>query len=122
MIEQILLYLISFGLFLVLQSLVINGIHECFRGEKLVDGISGKVDYQGMILYMIAPKIIEKYKRKFFSKNLYSCVKCMSSTYGAITFWPLVIYLFKWHWVEVPIFIFDVFSLVSLNWYIYKKL
>lgn len=118
----ILYYIIGFLLFAVLQSLFINGIHESLKGQKLVDGISGKVQYQGMILYMIAPKILEKYKYRFWSKSLYTCVQCMGSTYGALTFWPLVIYLFGFHFIEIFVFIMDVFILVYLNRYFYNKL
>lgn len=117
------LYCIIFGaLFIIMQSFFINGVHECFKGKKLVDGVSGREDYQGMIFYMIAPKFFEKHRHKLWSKNLWTCVKCMSLPYGALTFFPMVIFLFGWHWQEILLFIFDVFILVSFNWFIYKKL
>jgi hypothetical protein len=119
---NILLYLISFSVFVVLQSLAINGIYESFRGSAIKDDVSGKVSYQGMVFYMIAPKFFEKYKYKYWSKNIFSCIKCMSSTYGALTYFPFVVYVFGFRWIEVPVFLFDVFVLVTLNWMIYKKL
>lgn len=122
MIENYLYYIIYGFVFIVMQSLFINGVHECFKGSKLVDGITKKVDYQGMIFYLFAPEFFEKNKNKLWAKNLWTCVKCMSLPYGAITFFPMVIYLFGWHWEEIPFFVFDLFILVSTNWYIYKKL
>lgn len=122
MIETVLLYLIGFVVFMFVQGLFVNGVYECFRGEKLVDGVTGKVDYQGMVFYEIAPKFFENNKRKKWSKPFWSCVKCMASVHSAITFWPLVIYFFGWHLIEVPVYILDAFCLVSFNWWIYKKL
>jgi|GEM_PF-2234799 len=121
MIVDVLLYLIAFSFFVVLQSLVINGIHDSCRGQKLVDGVTGKVDYQGMIFYELAPKFFEKYKTKKWSRPIWSCVKCMSSVWGAITFLPLIIWLFGWHWIELFILCMDIFILVYLNWFFYKK-
>lgn len=118
---MILYYLVIFSVFVVLQSLFINGVHDCFKGKKLVDGVTSKVDYQGMIFYMMAPSFFEKYRYKIWTKNLWGCVKCMSLPYGAITFFPVAIYLLGWHWEEIPIFVFDVFILVYLNFYFYKK-
>ena len=121
MIEEIVLYLVCFLIFVLLQSMAINGLHECFKGSKLVDGISGKVDYQGMIFYMIAPKFFERNKYRFWAK-VYTCVKCMSGWAGTVSFWSIVLPVFGFHCIEVVINIFDVLVLVSLNGYIYKKL
>lgn len=121
MIQTVLLYVISFAIFVVLQSLFINGLHDCFRGNKLVDGLSGKVDYDGMVFYMIAPAFIERNKHKKWSKPCYSCIKCMASLWGALTYWPLVIFIFGFHWVEAMVFVYDVFILVFLNWIFYKR-
>lgn len=122
MIVNVLLYLISFSVFVILQSLAINGWHECFTGEKLIDGVTKTIDYQGMIGYMIAPKWIEKNKRKAWLKPVIGCIKCESSVMGGITFWGAVIPIFGFHPIEILVFIFDVFILVSLNWFIFKRL
>jgi len=121
MIGDVLLYLISFSFFVVLQSLAINGWHECFTGQKLVDGPTGKIDYQGMIGYMIAPKWIEKNKKKVWLKPIVGCIKCESSVIGGITFWGTVLPIFGFHLIEILPFIFDVFILVYLNFFFYKK-
>lgn len=121
MIEQVLLYLISFSLFVVLQSLMINGINESCKGEKLVDGVTGKVSYQGMIFYELAPKFFDKYKSKWWSRPLWVCVKCMASFWGTVTFLPFVIYLFGFRWIELFVLCMDIFILVYLNYYFYKK-
>jgi hypothetical protein len=122
MIEEIVLYLVCFLIFVVLQSMVINGIKECFQGSKLVDGVSGKVDYQGMIFYMIAPKFFERVKNRTWVKPLWGCVKCMSSVWGGITFWSIVLPVFGFHAIEILVFIFDVFILVYLNYFFYKRI
>ncbi len=116
------LYGICFLIMVFIQALIINGIHECFQGEAIRDDLKQKTFYQGMIFYMIAPKFFERNKYKFWAKNIYGCVKCMSSTFGAITYFPLVIWLFGFRWVEIPIFFADVFCLVVMNWLIYKRI
>jgi len=120
MAQEIVLYLVSFLIFVVLQAMAINGIFELFRGSKINDLIKGEI-YKGNLFYMISPKFFEKNKDKFWASNLFGCVKCMSSTYSLITFFPLVIYLFGFHWEEIFIWAFDAFILVFLNYFFYKK-
>lgn len=122
MIIDLILYFIGFLLFVLIQGLIINGVHECFQGGAIKDELKGKIFYQGMIFYMLAPKFFERNKYKSWSKPFYSCVKCQSSVWGAITYFPFVIWLFDFHWCEIPIFIADVFCLVVVNWIIYKKI
>lgn len=102
----ILEYLISFFVFIILQSLFINGVKDLF-GE-------------GMILYKFR-KFIDNNVKDFWRKPIYSCTKCMSSLYGAITFFPTVIYLFGFRWEEIPVLIFDVCILVYTNYFFYKR-
>lgn len=54
-------------------------------------------------------------------KPLIQCIKCMASFWGGLTFWPVVLYLFGFHFLEIPIFFADMFSLVYINWIFYKK-
>ncbi len=115
------LYLVGFCLFVVLQSLAINGIHYALQGGCINDFNKGKV-CKGNMLYMIWPTFFERNRSKWWSSAAYSCIKCMSSCWGAITFWPVVVYLFGFHWVQVGVFLFDVPILCSLNFYIYKRL
>lgn len=115
------LFMIGFIVMSLLQAIIINGVHESLQGAALKDDLSKKTTYQGNILYMIAPRFIEKYKYRYWSKPLYSCIKCMSSIHGALTYWPLVIYLFGFKWEEIPVYLADVFALVFLNYYFYKK-
>lgn len=115
-------YIVCFFLFTILQSLAINGMHESMKGSALKDDINNKINYQGNILYMISPRFFEKYKYKYWSKPLFSCVKCMASVYGALTYWPIMILLFGFNWFEVLVFVWDIPILVSLNYWIYKKL
>ena len=115
------LYLVGFCLFVVLQSLAINGLYYAFQGGCVQDLHKGKV-CKGNVFYMVWPFFFERNKVKWWSSPLYSCIKCMSSVWGAITFWPIVVYLFRFHWIQIGIFLFDVPILCSLNYYIYKKL
>jgi hypothetical protein len=119
---DIFLYLLGFCFFVVLQALAINGVKEALTGSALKDDINHKINYQGNILYMMAPKFFEKYKYRSWSKPLYSCIRCMASLWGALTYWPLVILLFGFNWVEMIVFAWDVFILVTLNYWVYKKL
>lgn len=111
----------SFFLFVILQGLFINGMYESFRGGCVNDITKGKY-CTGNILYMISPKFFEQHKNKYWSKPLYTCVRCMSSVWGGATFWPVVIYFFGFHLIEFPAYVFDVFVLVAVNPIIYKKI
>jgi hypothetical protein len=75
-----------------------------------------------MIFYMIAPAFFERVKHKNWIKPLWGCIKCESSVIGGITFWSVVLPVFGFHGIEVLIFIFDVFILISLNWFVYKRI
>lgn len=121
MIEQVVLYIISFSIFVVLQSLIINGIKTCFEGGCTNDIEKGKV-CNGMIFYKLNSEFFEMNKDKWWAAPVFNCIKCMASFWGFITFWPIIIWLFGFHSIEILIFIFDIFILVSLNWWIYKKL
>ena len=121
MIEQIVLYVIGFAIFLILQSLAINGWHTCFEGGCVEDIHAGK-KCSGNIFYKISPSFFEKNKGKEWARPLWGCVRCESSVIGALTYWPVVLSLFGFYSVEVLVFIFDVFILVSLNYYIYKRI
>ena len=98
-------YLISFAIFIILQSLFINGVNESFT--------------DGNIFYSLR-KRLDDILKEWVKKPLYSCVKCQSSFYGIITFMPTVVYLYGFKWVEIPILIFDIFILVTVNFIIYK--
>jgi len=113
--------LVEFLIFIILQALCINGIHYCFHGGCVNDIVKGKV-CSGNVFYKISPSFYEKHRGKWWTFPLWNCVRCMASVYGSLTFWPTVIYLFGFHYVEIPVWIFDMFILVTVNWIIYKKL
>lgn len=115
-------YILSFCLFTVIQALAINGIHYCFKGESVKNDLTGKIVYSGNVFYSMAPKFFEKNKYKWWAKPLWKCVRCMASVYSIITFWPVIISIFGWHYEELFIWGLDAFVLVTLNWIIYKKL
>lgn len=118
---NIVLYTIGFCLFLPIQSLAINGWHECFVGKQWMDIDKGKMT-AGNIFYKISPSFFEKNRGKTWTMPLWGCVKCESSVIGSITFWGVVLSLFGFHWIEFIAYLFDIFSLVSLNYWIYKRL
>lgn len=100
---KLLIYLLSFSIFVLLQGLFINGVNACFK--------------EGMIFH----KIGQPLKDYFYAKPLYSCVRCMASWWGAMTFIPAYLYLFGRNWEMIPLLIFDIFILVTVNFWIYKK-
>jgi hypothetical protein len=101
-------WLVDFSIFLVLQALFINGVKYCFEKDN--------------VFYKIAPGFFERNKGKVWTMNLWGCVRCMSSVWGAITFWTGVLVYHGWHWQEIPLFFFDLGILIPLNWIIYKKM
>ncbi len=106
--------MINVILFLIVQAWVINGVHISFKGYK--DLVTGK--HKGNIFYLM---LAYKWSgEEWWQKPLYSCPKCMASFWGFVTFWPTVLYIFGFHWIEIPIFVADVFALAFLNWFFYK--
>lgn len=114
-------YLIGFLIFVLLQAVAINGVYELFRGGCVNDIKEGR-KCSGNLFYMIAPDFFERNKNKKWGNPLWSCVKCMASVWSAITFFPLVIFIFDFHLVEIFIWVFDSFVLVTLNYWVYKRL
>lgn len=118
---MILNLLICFSIFVVLQSLMLNGLYECFRGASMLKDNGDHDHYDGMIFYMIAPKFFERNKKKFWAKT-YTCIKCISGWGGTLTFWIVIIPAFGFYWFEFVGYVFDIFILVALNPFFYKKL
>lgn len=118
---EILYGIIGFCFFSVVQALVINGINFCFS-FNCTDDINKGVICNGNIFYKLAPKFFQKHKGKIWTMPLWACVRCMSSVYGTLTYWPVVLILFGFNQFEVIVWIFDIFVLVSLTWIVYKKL
>lgn len=113
--------LLAFGLFMILQAVFINGVHACFQGGCIDTVNKGRV-CSGMIFYSIAPKFFEKHRHRAWAKPFWTCIKCMSSVYGAVTFFGTVIPVFGFKLWEVPVFVADALSLVTINYFIYKKI
>lgn len=116
-----LISMICFLLMVIIQALVINGIHECFKGACIEDYVTKKVSCNGNIFYKMAPQFFEKHKNKAWTMPLWGCIKCMSSFYSFITFWPVVIYLYGFHFVEIPVYVANSFALLYMNYFIYKR-
>jgi hypothetical protein len=114
-------YFICFGIFVILESLAINGIHWAFEGGCTNDIKKGR-SCTGNIFYLIAPEFFEKNKGKKWTLPLWGCVRCQSSVCGGIIFWGTVLPIFGFSLIEIWIFVLNTFILVSLNWIIYKKL
>lgn len=119
--EILLIDLVGFCVFMVLQALFINGMHELMKGGCIKEMEKGR-KCSGMLFYELNPEFFERNKNKWWSRPAFSCIKCMSSVWSAITFWPVVIYIFRFHWVEIPVWCFDSICLVYLNYFFYKKL
>ena len=118
---DVVLGLFGFFIFLIIQSLAINGWHECFTFNCVQDLVKGELCH-GNIFFKLFPKFIKDNKHKTWSKPIFGCVKCESFVIGSITFWGAVLPLFGFHYYELIVWVFDMFALVTLNWIIYKKL
>jgi len=103
---NVLIYIVCFLIFIVLQGLFINGVRDLFN--------------EGMVLYKLR-LFIDSHVNEFWRKPLYSCVKCMASFWGAITFFPFAIYLFGFRWEEILVYGFDAIILVYVNYFFYKN-
>lgn len=101
-------YIIAFSIFVVLQSLAINGWHECFA--------------EGNVFNKLFGSFLLKHKGKWWTMPLWGCVKCEASVMGSITFWFTVLPLFGFNFYELWGWFIDMFILVGLNWYFYKKI
>lgn len=97
---------LSFGVFVILQAIFCNGFYESMNEEMILNGYK---------------KWLKK-RKMWIGKPLGLCVQCSSSALGAITFWPVCLMAFGFHWQEVPLFLYDIFILVYLNFYFFKKL
>lgn len=104
--NHVLYYLSCFFLFSVLQAMFINGVKEAF-GE-------------GNILYPIRV-FLSKHISEFWCRPIFGCIKCMSSLWGAITFFPAVVYIYGVKWEFVVIYIFNVGVVSFLNNFFYKR-
>jgi len=120
MIQEVILYLVGFAIFCVLQSFFINGLFESMRGKCVNDLNKGEV-CSGNILYPFK-RWISKYVSEYWMSPIADCVKCMSSLYGTITFWATTLPLFGFHFYMIWVWVCDIFILCALNYLIYKKL
>ncbi len=118
---EVLCWLISFFVFVCLQAIAINGIHECFKGSCLQDIKMGR-KCNGNIFYKINPEFFEKNRGKWWANPLWGCVKCMASVYSGLTFWPVVIGIFGFELWEIGVWAIDAFCLVYLNYFFYSKI
>lgn len=96
---------IAFLLFIIIQSLIINGIKASFDKEMIFEKYGNWVRSLGWI-----------------GKPLGACIKCMGSLFGGILYWPATIYLFGFETWQIPVFIANVFCVSVLSFYFYKKL
>lgn len=118
---NILFALLSFGMFVLFQSFMINGVYYCFQGACIQDMNKGKI-CKGNIFYRISPTFFEKHKGKLWTQNLWGCVRCMASVYGTLSYWPCALFCFGFHGWEIFVWLMDVFILTSLNYFVYKNL
>ena len=100
-------YLLCFSVFVILQSLAINGLKECFN--------------EGHIFYGAKQWMDKNIKAEWLKKEIYKCVRCMALIYGSISFWIFAIWLFGFNSIEVIVWVGDIFILVYLNFFFYKR-
>jgi len=86
--------------------MAIVGLKSCFEHGEIFEKAARR------ITYLLGP---------WWSKPVCGCVKCMASFWGTITYWPAVLLIFGFHWWEVALWVPDLFILVYLNWFLYKR-
>src|SRR5580692_7420071 len=101
-------YFICFGLFILFQSLMINGIYECFAGNCTNDVKIGRV-CKGNIFFKLNPEWFVKNKEKNWALPIFGCVKCMSSFWGTISYWTFVLLFLGFDFREIPVWMGDLF-------------
>lgn len=121
---NLLIYIICFCLFVILQAYVINGVHYCFKYTIHKKVETNETYIEGNIFYKVSLWFNKRENRicKFLSKPLFNCIRCMASIWGTITFWVAVIPIIGFYPQEIIVWLFDILILVSLNWQIYKKM
>lgn len=92
-------------IFALIQSLAINGFYQSME--------------EGMI-FNPYKKWLQRLP-KWVGYPMGLCIKCMASVGSAVTFWPTVLYLYGWHPFEIFAWGVDIFVLVFLNIFFYKK-
>jgi hypothetical protein len=98
--------IVEFLLFAFAQSIVILGIANASEKGYILERPSE------MIRRVLGP---------VWSKPIIGCVRCMSSFWGSATYWPVVIWKYDFHGWQFGIWVADVFALVYLNWFLYKR-
>lgn len=98
--------MINFLIFVILQGLAINGFQQAMDEGMIFEGYK---------------KWLKKQK-PWMGKMFGLCIKCASSVGGSITFWPAALYAFGFRPIELFAWVFDIFVLVSVNFWIFKKL
>jgi hypothetical protein len=58
---------------------------------------------------------------KMLRKPLIECIKCMSSIWGSLIFWPVVLKAFPFDWIMIPCWIAYCFTLSYANTFLYKR-
>jgi hypothetical protein len=98
--------IIDLLIFVLLQGLSANGIYLSMEDGMILNG------YKAWL----------KKRPSWVGKPFGLCIKCMASSVGTVTFWPTCLFIYGWHPMEIFVWIMDLFLLVSVNWYIYKKM
>lgn len=93
-------------IFVFLQGLAINGFNLSMQEGMILSGY----------------KTWLKKQKTWIAKPLGLCIQCSASVGGSITFWPAVLYVYGWRPIELFAWVFNIFVLVSVNFWIYKKL
>jgi len=92
-------------IFVLFQGLAINGFQQAMDEGMILNGY----------------KFWLKSKKSWFGKPMGLCIRCMASVGGSITFWPAALYGYGFRWVEVFAWVMDIFVLVYINFYFFKK-
>lgn len=98
--------------------MMIEALIFVFFQSMAMNGFSQAMD-EGMILNPYK-KWLQR-RPKWFGYPMGICIKCLASIGGTITFWPAVLYGVGFRPIDFFAWGMDIFVLVFLNAYFYKK-
>lgn len=109
--------IILFFALLLVNSLYCIGFYKACQVELKVDDEPkhGVIEDTKMILWWVRYYSFLKLG-KFWTKPVCDCPPCMASLHSIYVFWPLVIYFYGFHPIELVIYPIYVGALCATNW------
>lgn len=102
---------------LLTNSLYCIGLYKACQVAFNIDDEPnhGVIEDSKMILWWVR-YYSYRYLGKFWTKPVCDCPPCMASLHSLYVFWPLVIYFYGFHHIELLIYCVFVGALCATNW------